>query len=153
MEIAKAFQDDMASENEQHRNGANGQLERRAIPRDLVFLLDDDASVLKSTDRLLRAAGLEVKAFNDPHAFLQDAERVRPRVAVIDIWMPVMDGLEVQKRAQQCAAPETRVIVLTSNDDSAVRIKAMNGGASAFFLKPPNDDDFVNHIEAELNGA
>src|SRR3954465_10972471 len=76
-----------------------------------VCLLDDDLSVLKATGRLVRAAGLEVKTFSDPHAFLHHAHQYHPRVGLIDIWMPAMNGLEVQERVRSIA-PETRVIVL-----------------------------------------
>src|SRR5438045_3541873 len=87
-----------------------------------VCLLDDDLSVLKATGRLVRAAGLEVKTFSDPHAFLQHAHQYKPRVAVIDIWMPAMNGLEVQQRIRN-VAPETRVIVLTSKDEPSIQTK------------------------------
>jgi len=117
-----------------------------------VCLLDDDLSVLKATGRLLRAAGLEVKTFSDPNAFLQHAHQHKPRVAVIDIWMPVMNGLEVQTRIRSIA-PETRVIVLTSKDDPSIQTKAMEGGAFAFFLKPVAGDDFLESIRTALNGS
>ncbi len=97
-----------------------------------VCLLDDDLSVLKATGRLVRAAGLEVKTFSDPYAFLQHAHEHHPRVAIIDIWMPAMNGLEVQSRIRSIA-PETRVIVLTSKDDPAIHAKAVEGGAFAIF--------------------
>src|SRR5207247_2391466 len=58
-----------------------------------VWLLDDDPSVLKATGRLLASAGWEVERFIDPDAFLRHAEIHHPRVVVIDMWMPLMDGL------------------------------------------------------------
>jgi len=116
-----------------------------------VYLLDDDPSVLKATGRLLRAADVEVKTFSDPHAFLQHAERQQPHVAVLDIWMPEMSGLEVQTRLRR-VAPNTRVIALTSNDDPAVRAMLMENGASAFFLKPADDEEFLSCIRGALNG-
>jgi len=99
-----------------------------------VYLLDDDASILKSTGRLLDSAGWKVETFTDPIAFLEQAAVHFPDVAVIDILMPDMSGLEVQRRLQTIS-PSTRVIVLTSKDDPSVRNMAMNAGASAFFTK------------------
>ena len=99
-----------------------------------VYLLDDDSSVLKATRRLLDSAGWKVEAFTDPIAFLEHAAMHFPSVAVIDIRMPDMNGLEVQTRLRR-VAPSTRVIVLTSKDDPAVRTTAMNAGAYAFFIK------------------
>ena len=61
-----------------------------------MFLLDDDPSVLKATGRLLSSAGWEVETFADPYSFLEHAQRQLPSVVVIDIWMPLMDGIEVQ---------------------------------------------------------
>ena len=90
-----------------------------------VYLLDDDFSVLKATRRLLDSAGWNVEAFTDPIAFLEHATMHSPSVAVIDIRMPDMNGLEVQTRLRR-VAPSTRVIVLTSKDDPAVRTTAMN---------------------------
>src|SRR5687767_9334453 len=114
-----------------------------------VWLLDDDPSVLKATGRLLRAAGWGVKTFSDPQAFLMEAQREQPAVAVLDILMPDMDGLEVQTRLRQ-VAPAIRVIVLSSNDDPVVREKAMEGGASAFFLKSAANGEFLDSIRAAL---
>src|SRR5947199_7580855 len=89
-----------------------------------LWLLDDDPSVLKATGRLLASAGWEVERFIDPDAFLRHAEIHHPRVVVIDMWMPRMDGLEVQRRLSEIS-PSTRVIVLTANDDRIVRWKAL----------------------------
>ena len=117
-----------------------------------VYLLDDDPSVLKATGRLLRAEGWEVESFTDPHAFLQHVERHQPRVVVIDILMPVMNGLEVQKRLRELA-PATEVIVLTSKDDPTVRAQALAGGACEFFLKPVNGREFLNRIRDALDSG
>lgn len=112
-----------------------------------VCLLDDDSSVLKSTGRLLSFAGWNVESFSDPMAFLLYAQNQQPRVAVIDILMPVMNGLEVQARLR-IISPSTRLIILTSKDDPLVRAKALAAGAYAFFLKPVDDDDFLAGIES-----
>ena len=127
------------------KNGRDGA----AAP---VYLLDDDVSVLKATGRLLRAADLDVETFSDPYVFLQQAERRQPRVAVLDIWMPKMSGLEVQTRLRT-VAPNTRVIALTSNDDPMVRATLMANGATAIFLKPADEEEFVGCIRSALNGT
>ena len=117
-----------------------------------VCLVDDDASVLKATGRLLASSGWKVESFLDPIVFLRYAEAARPRVAVLDVMMPVMNGLDVQTQLQT-ASPSTRVIILTSKDDPSVRSKAMAAGATAFFLKPVNDGEFLAGIEAAANGT
>lgn len=112
-----------------------------------VYLLDDDTSILKATRRLLDSAGWEVEAFTDPIAFLEHAAMHCPSVAVIDIRMPDMNGLEVQTRLRR-VSPSTRVIVLTSKDDPAVRTTAMNAGAFSFFIKGVDNKEFLAGIKA-----
>src|ERR1700757_2684133 len=112
-----------------------------------VYLLDDDSSVLKSTGRLLDSAGWKVEAFTDPIAFLERAATHCPYVAVIDILMPEMNGLEVQTRLRR-VSPSTRVIVLTAKDDPSVRQKAINAGASAFFIKGVESGEFLAGVKA-----
>jgi FixJ family two-component response regulator len=118
-----------------------------ALKKETVYLLDDDSSVLKSTCRLLDSAGWKVEVFTDPAAFLQRASMQCPDVAVIDIFMPEMNGLEVQTRLRR-VSPSTRVIVLTAKDDPSVRRMAMNGGASAFFIKGVEIGEFLAGIKA-----
>jgi len=112
-----------------------------------VYVVDDDASVLRSTRRLLDSAGWNVEVFTDPSAFLERAAVRRPNVAVIDILMPKMNGLEVQTRLRQ-VSPYTRVIILTSNDDPSVRATAMNAGARAFFVKGLDNKKFLAGVKA-----
>lgn len=115
-----------------------------------VCLVDDDPSVLKATGRLLSSAGWKVEAFGDPHEFLRYAAANHPKVVVLDILMPIMNGLEVQLRLRK-VSPSSRVIVLTSKDDPSVRSTAMEEGASAFFLKPVDDDAFLAGIESAFS--
>src|SRR5215472_16937951 len=117
-----------------------------------VYLLDDDASILKSTGRLLDSAGWDVETFTDPNAFLEQAGMHFPDVAVIDILMPVMSGLEVQTRLRRLS-PSTRVIMLTAKDDPSVRRLAMNRGASAFFIKGVEGGEFLAGVKAAANGC
>jgi two-component system response regulator HydG len=88
-----------------------------------------------------------VEAFTNPIAFLEDAAMHRPEVAVVDIRMPEMNGLEVQTRLRT-VSPSTRVIILTSNNDPLVRVLAMNAGASAFFIKGVENKELLAGIKA-----
>ena len=114
-----------------------------------IFLLDDDPSVLRATGRLLLSVGWTVKTFDDPDAFLAAATSERPRLAVIDMAMPRMHGLEVQKRLAQ-DSPSTKVIVLTAKDEPEVRSKALAAGAVAFCLKLQRGDDLIESVRAAL---
>src|SRR4051794_23746849 len=87
-----------------------------------------------------------VKPFTNPQAFLDYAQVHEPRVAVIDFRMPTMNGLQVQTRLSK-VSPLTRVIVLTSDESSSVRSNALRAGASAFFLKPVHEEEFLAAVE------
>jgi two-component system response regulator FixJ len=123
-----------------------------ALNKETVYLLDDDSSILKSTGRLLDSAGWKVQAFTDPIAFLEQAARHCPDVAVIDILIPQMNGLEVQTQLRRLS-PSTRVIVLTAKDDPSVRRKAMNAGASAFFIKGVESSEFLAGVKAAAESS
>ena len=122
------------------------------LNHETVYLLDDDSSVLKSTGRLLDSAGWKVEVFTDPIAFLERAATACPDVAVIDILMPVMSGLEVQTRLRR-VSPSTRVIVMTAKDDSSVRRTAMNAGGSAVFIKGVESGEFLAGVKAAADSS
>src|SRR4051794_17805968 len=98
-----------------------------------ICILDDDPSVLKSTGRLLSSAGWRVQPFEDPNSFLNYARMHRPRLAVIDMAMPLMHGLEVQKRLREIS-PATKVVILTANDHPVIRASAIGAGEAKFFV-------------------
>jgi FixJ family two-component response regulator len=103
-------------------------------PEDIVCLVDDDPSVLKSTERLLDSDGFSVRAFSRSEEFLVYATSHPVPIVVLDIWMEHITGLEVLARL--CAlSPRTRVIVITGRDDVAARVTAMQIGPVAFSPK------------------
>src|ERR1043166_5315973 len=119
-------------------------LNKRAVA---VYLLDDDPAILKAPSRIFGSGGWTVNAFNDPMMFLEQAETHSPDVAIIDIIMPEMSGLEVQTRLRRIS-PSTRVIMLTARGDPSVRRMAMNAGAYAFFIKGVESGEFLAGLEA-----
>jgi FixJ family two-component response regulator len=118
----------------------------------VVCLLDDDPSVLKGLARLFSSADLDAKTFSDPEEFLSYAQTHRPAVALIDVCMPLMSGLEVQSRLGTIS-PSTRVIIFTGKDDPLVRSTALNAGASAFLTKPFDDEELLTAIRLALTSA
>ena len=117
-----------------------------------VCLLDDDLSVLKGMARLFESADLHLETFSDPETFLDYARNHRPQVALIDVCMPQMSGLEVQSQLQEIS-PSTRVIVFTGNDDPLVRSTALNAGASAFLTKPFDDEELLTSVRLAFASA
>jgi two-component system, LuxR family, response regulator FixJ len=114
-----------------------------------ICLLDDEPRVLRGIGRLLCSAGWNVRQFSDPEEFLCHAKTHRTPLAVIDIWMPRMNGLEVQSRLREIS-PSTRGIVFTGKDDPLVRSTAIDAGASAFFIKPFDDEEFLTAIRMAM---
>jgi two-component system, LuxR family, response regulator TtrR len=122
---------------------------RTTTTSSVVCLLDDDPSVLKGLARLFSSADLDAKTFGDPEEFLRYAQTHRPTVALIDVCMPLMSGLEVQSRLAEIS-PSTRVIIFTGKDDPLVRSTALNAGASAFLTKPFDDEELLTAIRLAL---
>ena len=116
-----------------------------------IWLLDDDASMLKALGRLLTSAGFVVQKFSHPAAFLSKLEHDRCRVAVLDVWMPDMNGLEVQDCLRR-DSPETRIIFITGRDDPSIRQTALGAGAFGFLAKPFEDEALVQLIRKATAG-
>jgi FixJ family two-component response regulator len=114
-----------------------------------VWLVDDDASMLKALGRLLTSAGFKVEKFNDPVAFLATVDFERCPVVILDVWMPDMNGLEVQAALSK-DSPKTRIIFMSGRDDPSVREAALEAGAFAFLTKPFDDEDLVQLIQKAI---
>ena len=95
---------------------------------------------------------MHAETFSDPEEFLLYARVHRPAVALIDVCMPQMSGLEVQSQLGDIS-PSTRVIIFTGKDDPLVRSTALNGGASAFIIKPFDDEELLTAVRLALASA
>jgi FixJ family two-component response regulator len=118
----------------------------------IICLVDDDLSMLRALDRLLSSAGLQAKLFSEPTAFLSYVAGNSVTLAVIDIWMSGMSGLQVQKKLQ-AVLPKTRIIIITATDEDSVRNAAIEGGAIAYFVKPFDDDAFLAAVHQAMASA
>src|SRR5437764_2788945 len=116
-----------------------------------IWLLDDDASMLKALGRLMSSAGLIAEKFSDPLTFLPRLKHGRCHVAILDVWMPVMNGLEVQARLRR-DSPDTRIIFIAGRDDPSVRQTALDAGAFGFLRKPFEDEVLLQLIHKAAAG-
>jgi two-component system, LuxR family, response regulator FixJ len=98
------------------------------------------------------SADLQAATFGDPEEFLRYACTHRPAVALIDVHMPQINGLEVQSQLRRIS-PSTRVIIFTGKDDPLVRSTAMNAGALAFLTKPFDDEEILTAVRLALAPA
>ena len=126
--------------------------DRMSQEPEFISIVDDDASVRISIEQLLDSDGLKAQSFEDPEEFLAHARSHAVPLAVLDIWMPRMSGLELQKQLQ-VVSPNTKVIVITAREIPAIRAAALEDGAFAFLLKPFDDEVFLSVVHQALRSA
>ena len=117
-----------------------------------VHVVDDDAAVRRSLERLLDTAGFRVVSYDSSSAFLEAARGLSACRVLLDIQMPGVDGLAVQARLNRLGVP-LPVIVMTAHGDVARAVQAMKAGAVDFLEKPFDDETLLNAIEAALAKA
>lgn len=115
----------------------------------LVLLVDDDASVRRSLGRLLRGAGHTVESFASAEEFLEAGRPAGPACAILDLAMPGMNGLELQKRIAEKKITYG-VVFLTGHGDIPASVNAMKQGAVDFLTKPVDETNLLAAVDAAL---
>ena len=116
-----------------------------------VYLVDDDASVLKATSRVLRAAGFEVRAFANPAAYLEQFDAEAGGCLVLDFQMPTMNGIQLRQELVGRGGDALPVIFLSGSAGVAGTAEAMRGAAARFLLKPVDADDLIGAVREALS--
>ena len=114
-----------------------------------VYVVDDDAAVRRSLERLLDAAGFQPICYDNPMAFLEAVPRLSEGCVLLDVRMPTLDGLAVQAQLAKLGS-SLPVIVITGQGDVQTAVRAMKAGAVDFIEKPFNDELLIDAIEAAL---
>ena len=112
---------------------------------ELVFIVEDDDAARESLEALLETAGYRTAAFPSGTAFLDSLESISGVCVVLDIKMPGMDGLEVQRRLNDLGAL-LPVILVTGHGDVAMAVQAMKAGALDFIEKPIRRDRLLESV-------
>jgi two-component system response regulator FixJ len=112
-----------------------------------VYVLDDDAAVLRSLERLLSSANFEPVTFERPDAFLAAAKTFKPGCVLLDVRLPGMSGLDVQAQLLKMRT-DLAIIVVTGQGDIQTAVRAMKAGAADFLEKPYGDEALLGSIEA-----
>ena len=114
-----------------------------------VYVVDDDADVLKAIERLLESIGLNVATFSSPHQFLESYDRTAPGCLVLDLALPGLNGLDVQRvlEEQSSVLP---IVFLTGRGDIAASVHAMKHGAADFLTKPVDDTALLAAVHEAL---
>jgi two-component system, LuxR family, response regulator FixJ len=119
-------------------------------PEDPICVVDDDPSVRKAVSRLLASEGWEVRSFESGEKFLAYVGEHGVPLVILDLWMPGLNGLQVQAMLKELS-PRSRVIIMTARDDKSLHSAAMKGGASDFFLKPFDDGQLLRAVQCALD--
>jgi FixJ family two-component response regulator len=115
----------------------------------LVFVVDDDVAMRRSLEDLISSVGLEVEGFPSAQEFLRHKRPDVPGCLVLDVRMPGLSGLDLQKRMIE-AAMEIPIIFITGHGDIPMSVKAMKAGAVEFLTKPFRDQDLLDAIQLAI---
>ncbi len=122
---------------------------RRNEPLSSVYVIDDDPSVRKSLQRLLTVYGFMVKTYASAQEFMGDIEVKSPDCLVLDVRLPGLDGLELQKLLGEkgMAIP---IVFITGHGDIPMSVRAMKAGAVDFLAKPFSDEDLLSAVKQAI---
>jgi FixJ family two-component response regulator len=114
----------------------------------MVFVVDDDVSVRESLELLIRTAGWQPEVFESAHQFLSRPRPAVPCCLVLDVTLPGLNGLELQKRL--AARTDMPIIFITGHGDVPMTVEAMKAGAVEFLTKPFRDDVLLNAVRGAI---
>ena len=115
----------------------------------IVFVVDDDVSVREALERLLRVVGFEVETFASAQDFLAHRRENAPSCLVLDVRLPGLSGLELQKLIAE-ANREIPIVFITGHGDVPTSVSAMKAGAVEFLVKPFSDQDLLDAIQQAI---
>lgn len=118
-------------------------------PEPVVFVVDDDASVRRAMGRLLRSVGLQVDTYESALAFVEHAPADRPACLVLDVRMPALSGLDLQRLLARHGR-EIPIVFITGHADVPTSVTAMRAGAEDFLLKPVHDQELIDAVQRAL---
>jgi FixJ family two-component response regulator len=118
-------------------------------PKAIVFVVDDDASVREGLGSLIRSAGLKVETFASAQEFLASSRAEAPSCLVLDVRLPGLSGLDLQKRLAEVNI-EIPIVFITGHGDVPTSVQAMKAGAVEFLTKPFVDQDLLDAIQQAI---
>jgi len=123
---------------------------RTPAPAPIVFVVDDDPSVRESLDGLIRSSGWRVQTFATAGEFLSIPRAACPSCLILDITLPDLTGLELQKRIA-VERGDMPIIFVTGHRDVSMTVQAMKAGAVEFLTKPFSRDALLNALENAID--
>jgi FixJ family two-component response regulator len=116
--------------------------------RSIVFVIDDDVSVRESLELLIQTAGWQPETYASAQAFLSRPQPTVPCCLVLDVTLPGLSGLELQK--QLAGRTYMPIIFITGHGDIPMTVQAMKAGAVEFLTKPFTEDALLNAIRGAI---
>ena len=117
--------------------------------RPIVFVVDDDLAVRRSTERLIRSIGLEVQTFTSAREFLRNPRPERPACLVLDVRMPGLSGMDLQRNLSKSGI-HIPIIFITGHGDIPMSVRAMKAGAVEFLTKPFGSRGLLDAVRAAI---
>jgi FixJ family two-component response regulator len=117
--------------------------------RPVIAVVDDDHSVRESLSGLFRSVGFTVRVFASAAAFLASDDLGTTDCLILDVRMPGMTGLELQRRLV-AGHRDLAVIFMTAHDDARTRSQALSGGAVDYLIKPFSEEALLDAVRAAL---
>lgn len=115
----------------------------------VVYLVDDDPAILRALSRVLKEEGLCVETFASAEAFLSLRDPSSHGCLVLDVTMPGMDGLDLQRRLAE-AGRSMPIVFVTGHGDIPMSVRAIKAGAADFLTKPVSSDALVGAVRSAL---
>jgi FixJ family two-component response regulator len=119
-------------------------------PTELVFVIDDDASMRQAISRLLHAIGLTIRTFGSAREFLGTRLPDIPACVVLDVRLPDLSGLDLQREMVERGI-HVPVIFITGHGDIQMSVQAMKAGAVEFLTKPFRDQELIDAVRSGIH--
>jgi FixJ family two-component response regulator len=115
----------------------------------IIFVLDDDAGVRRGLSNLLSSAGMQVVVFSSAAEFLRASASQRPACLILDLQLPDISGLDLQRELAETGGPP--IVFISGHSDIPTSVRAMKAGAVEFLPKPFSDVELLTAIESAIN--
>jgi FixJ family two-component response regulator len=124
------------------------QLEMATAP--MISIVDDDDSVRESVKSLLRSVGYRAEVFASAEEFLDSNHIATADCLILDVRMPGISGLDLQRRLVSCHW-RVPIVFITAHDDDEARVRALQDGAVQFLFKPFSEEALLTAVQSALN--
>jgi len=138
----------MALNDQLHQNASKGVVMLHATP--IVFIVDDDVSVRSALESLIESAGWVAETFASAQEFLRRPRVAAPSCLVLDVSLPDINGLELQRRVATDRT-DMPIIFISGYGDVPMTVRAMKAGAVEFLMKPFKDDVLLDAIRGAID--